>query len=144
MAYDMNSYEQMNKDARIAELEAEVKQAYEYKTFSRRELEKERDTLKARVAELEGLSGINKSVLYDKILDLTNERDELREKMEALKPKQPTIVKQTWQAIAETANANYNEHEVQGHAFSSYAIGYIRRDHYSDGTVKATLEKIGE
>ena len=77
---------------------------------------------------------------------LEKERDELREKLAALQPPAPTIVKQVWSPIGPNGSGlnPFASREAAYNYKADTAIAMLRRDHMSDGTVVATLETIGE
>lgn len=79
--------------------------------------------------------------------------EEKTNQLAALQPPAPTIVKQTWQNVYQTTdmfdvgcNADWPqiERRYADHNRGAKCMAVLRRDHYSDGTVKATLEQIGE
>lgn len=137
----------------IERLKAELVES-EYISSARmqdlRRTTKDKQTLRARVEELEASlheQGSFTAEFARACAKAESERDELRtelaaanEKLAALQSPAPTIVKQTWQAIGTESVG-----PIKDKYFDPYTSnGTIRKDHYSDGTVTATLETIGE
>ena len=111
----------------------------------------EADRLKVQCEALQADASITRAERHDlglTCIELERQLAAANEKLAALQPPAPTIVKQTWQNVytnevglyLSNTQADANKHG----SHTPYRIGVFRRDHYSDGTVKATLEQIGE
>lgn len=104
---------------------------------------KANSTLKRELAEANG-----------KLADITKAHANLVWENATLKanlqtPSAPTVVKSSWQALStdnhtKSLSKMGNQQDYQlGDMFSGWSVvGYIRRDYWSDGTVKVNLEEV--
>lgn len=162
---DNNLDSDLDKDARIAELEAQLTTDL----HCAKAIMKQRDQLKARVEELEDVETAYRVVLQDskriaterntlrtQLAAVTAERDEnaahygywqneaMKASEELAAYKQPKLVGRTWQINGPRATCGSvftSRGSAEAHA-SGTQIGYLRRDTYSDGSVKCELEPV--
>lgn len=93
-------------------------------------------------SEAERLKGMDYMRMQEKRMRTAeNELAAANEKLAALQPPAPTIVMQTWQIV--WSDGTFSDEYLSLDTFNQ-GLTILRRDHYSDGTVKATLEQIGE